>query len=501
MAQRVVIIGAGIVGCAIADELTERGVTGVTVLDQGPLPLTGGSTSHAPGLVFQTNPSKMHTDLARYTVERLCAMPYGDDGEACFWQTGGLEIAITDARWAELHRRHGLAASWGVDGSILSPEECRALWPQIGDEVDLKGGYLVPTDGVARAVWACEEMTRRAEARGATFRGSTEVTGFVRDGGGRVVGVETPAGRLEADLVVVAAGMWAPKLGRLLGVSIPLVPLQHLFAWTTPLPSLERSAAETGREATRPILRHQDRDLYYREFGDRLGIGSYAHQPLPVEPEAILSPDQAVDQPSKMAFTPPDFASTWAETQALFPEVRQAAIDEGFNGLFSFTPDSAPLIGELPGAEGVLFSVAVWVTHSLRGRPVGRAADRGRPLADRPARGRHQPLRAVRLDARLQPAPRRPELHRGLRHPASAAADGGAAPAPGRARSGPGRGSSAPTSWRPPATSGPTGTRRTPTWWTSTRRHRRATPGRPATGIRSRPPSTCTSGRTPGSST
>jgi dimethylglycine oxidase len=365
VAEKVVIIGAGIVGCSIADELTERGVTDVTVLDQGPLPLTGGSTSHAPGLVFQTNVSKMHTDLARYTVEKLSSMPYGDSGETCFWSTGSIEIAITDERWAELHRRQGFAASWGVEGSILSADECRERWPQIGDDVDLKGGYLVPTDGVARAVWACEEMTRRAAARGATFHGSTEVTGFVRNGDGRVVGVETDGGRFDADLVVVAAGMWGPKLGRLLGVSVPLVPLQHLFAWTTPLPSLERSAAETGREATRPILRHQDRDLYYREFGERLGIGSYAHQPLPVESEAILSPGEAIDQPSKLAFTPPDFEFTWAETCALFPEVRAAGVDEGFNGLFSFTPDSAPLIGELPGAEGVLFSVAVWVTHSL----------------------------------------------------------------------------------------------------------------------------------------
>jgi glycine/D-amino acid oxidase-like deaminating enzyme len=96
----VVIIGAGIVGCALADELTGRGWTDVTVLEQGPLFETGGSSSHAPGLVFQTNPSRTMARLARYTVEK-----YSELG--CFSAVGSLEVATTPARLAELHRRFG----------------------------------------------------------------------------------------------------------------------------------------------------------------------------------------------------------------------------------------------------------------------------------------------------------------------------------------------------------------------------------------------------------
>src|SRR6266496_3587698 len=95
---KVVIVGAGIVGCALADELTGRGWTDVTVLEQGPLGATGGSSSHAPGLVFQTNPSRTMARLARYTVDKLA-------GLGCFRQVGSLEVATTPDRLRELHRR------------------------------------------------------------------------------------------------------------------------------------------------------------------------------------------------------------------------------------------------------------------------------------------------------------------------------------------------------------------------------------------------------------
>src|SRR3982751_5457815 len=112
MGPRVVIIGAGIVGCSLADELTARGWTDVTVLEQGPLFVTGGSSSHAPGLVFQTNPSRTMSRLARYTVEKLTGLD-------CFRPVGSLEVATTPQRLAELHRRFGFGQSWGIASAVL----------------------------------------------------------------------------------------------------------------------------------------------------------------------------------------------------------------------------------------------------------------------------------------------------------------------------------------------------------------------------------------------
>jgi len=111
-APRVVIIGAGIVGTNLADELVSLGWTDITVVEQGPLDLPGGSTSHAPGLVFQTNPSKSMTLFAKYTVEKLSSLE--SDGLSCFNQVGGLEVATTPARLEELKRKQGYASSWGL---------------------------------------------------------------------------------------------------------------------------------------------------------------------------------------------------------------------------------------------------------------------------------------------------------------------------------------------------------------------------------------------------
>ena len=124
--QRVVIIGAGIVGTNLADELVQRGFTNITVLEQGPLELPGGSTSHAPGLVYQTNSSKNMTKFAAYTVEKLTSLD-------AFNPVGGLEIAVTESRWADLHRKQGWASAWGIETKLLSPAECKDMYPQRGD--------------------------------------------------------------------------------------------------------------------------------------------------------------------------------------------------------------------------------------------------------------------------------------------------------------------------------------------------------------------------------
>ena len=360
-APRVVIIGAGIVGANLADELTARGWDQVTVVDQGPLPLTGGSTSHAPGLVFQTTGSKTMTELARYTVEKFAGMDL--DGEWCFNQLGGLEVATTPERLAELHRRQGWATSWGIEGTVLEPEECVRLHP-LADESKILGGLYVPTDGLAKASRVVVAVARRAQARGAVFRGSTKVTG-IEQSGGRVTGVATSDGTIPADIVVSCAGFWGPEIGAMVGMDVPLLPLAHQYAKTDQIPELVGRNTELA-EAGLPILRHQDQDVYFREHVDRLGIGSYAHRPMPVNLRDLVEPADvsASAMPSMLPFTDEDFAPAWEQCKLLLPCLETAKIDNGFNGIFSFTPDGGPLIGESPDLEGFWIAEAVWVTHS-----------------------------------------------------------------------------------------------------------------------------------------
>jgi glycine cleavage system aminomethyltransferase T/glycine/D-amino acid oxidase-like deaminating enzyme len=374
----VVIIGAGIVGCALADELTRRGHTNVTVLDQGPLYATGGSSSHAPGLVFQTNASKTMTEFARYTVDKFRSLTL--DGQWCFRPVGGLELATTPQRWAELQRRHGLATSWGLPSQLRSPKECLELWPLL-DLDRVLGGFHVPTDGLAKAIRAGEAQARLAIGRGAQFLDHQTVTG-IEQRAGRIAAVRTDEDRFPADLVVVAAGFWGPRIGRLAGLTVPLLPLAHQYVKTAPLPTLALRADEVA-ETNRPILRHQDADLYFREHADRIGIGSYAHRPMPVADEDIVAPGQAEVMPSVLPFTEEDFAPSWRDATALLPSLAESKVEESFNGIFSFTPDGFPLIGESRDVRGLWFAEAVWVTHSAGvARAVAEWIVDGQPTTD-----------------------------------------------------------------------------------------------------------------------
>jgi glycine cleavage system aminomethyltransferase T/glycine/D-amino acid oxidase-like deaminating enzyme len=357
---RVVIIGGGIVGCALADELTERGWTDVTVVEQGRLFAAGGSTSHAPGLVFQTNGSRTMAEFARYTVEKYTSLTL--DGQWCFRQVGGLEVAITPERLEDLKRRHGWATSWGIESRLVDPDECVRLSPLLSRDIVL-GGYHVPTDGLAKAVRAAEAQARRAVERGARFVDGTTVTG-IRTDDGRVRAVLTDGGELPADIVVSCAGIWGPRIGAMVGMATPLLPLAHQYVRTTVVAALAAIAASAELENDRPILRHQDRDLYFREHVDAMGIGAYGHRPMPVDPETLLAPKDAPVMPSVLDFTPDDFEESFGWARELMPALAEVDVATGINGIFSFTPDGAPLMGESRHVTGFWVAEAVWVTHS-----------------------------------------------------------------------------------------------------------------------------------------
>lgn len=365
-AQRVVIIGAGIVGTNLADELVSRGWTNITVVEQGPLHMPGGSTSHAPGLVFQVNPSKTMTKFARYTVEKLLSIE--KDGQNCFNQVGGLEVATTPERLEELKRKLGYAYSWGIEARLLTAEECLEMYPLLNKDLVL-GGLHIPSDGLALAARATQLLIERTREAGVRYLGSTPVTGIAQ-GDNHVTGVITPGGTIPANIVVSCAGFWGVEVGEMVGLRIPLVPLAHQYAKTTTVPALAGrsvNALPNGKNAIMPILRYQDQDLYYREHGDQYGIGYYGHRPMPVVAASLgLTPKDVDDKnmPSRLEFTTEDFDPAWRESQKLLPVLQQTEIDDGFNGIFSFTPDGGSIVGQAPHLDGFYVAEAVWVTHS-----------------------------------------------------------------------------------------------------------------------------------------
>ena len=350
--MRYVVVGSGVVGAAVADELTLRGATDVTVLDRGPLYATGGASSHAPGLVSRTSPSRMMQRFADYTIGKFDALDM--DGEPCLLPVGTVEVARTPERLAELHRRRGFALAWGWRGDVVGADEVLRRWPLL-EPRGLLGGYVTEGEGLAVAVRAVEAQARRAIAAGARFEGGVRVEG-VEQQRGRVTGVRTSSGVVPADVVVLCPGAWATTLAETVGLDLPTIAMEHQYAITTPLPAL---AANAGRAATLPILRHHDVGIYLRDHGDRLGIGSFDHRPLPVHPNRL-------DGNAKLAFTDDDFERAWASARDLVPALREAQLDpaQRFNGVFNFTPDGYPLIGEHPELRGCWIAVGAWVTHS-----------------------------------------------------------------------------------------------------------------------------------------
>lgn len=362
---RIVIIGAGIVGVHLADELAQRGHTNVLVLDQGPLGLPGGSTSHAPGVVYSTNPSKTMTEFAQATIQKLSSLT-APNGRPCFNTVTGLEVATTPERLQDLQRRAGWNRSWGVEAHVIDTAECKRRYPLLDQDMVL-GGLLTPSDGIALAVDANRILVERTRAQGVEYRDRTVVTD-IEQRGGRVTAVIAGEDRFPADIVVSCAGFWGPNIGKMTGTPIPLLPLAHQYVKTTPLAILS-GKNERPSGASLPILRHQDRRLYVREWGDQIGIGSYAHKPMPVDLDTLqrYSPDDITHDrmPSSLPFTPEDFAPEWEAARELLPDLRDVEIAGGFNGIFSFTPDGGSLVGESRQLDGFFMAEAVWVTHAV----------------------------------------------------------------------------------------------------------------------------------------
>ena len=357
-----VIIGAGVVGVSAAYHLSDLGVTDVLVLEQGPLYETGGSTSHAPGIIFQTNGSRTMCRIAQDSVALYDSFEV--DGERCWYGVGGLELATSVERMQELRRRQGFARSFGIEGTeLLTPAEAAERSPLL-DPSTIMGAYWVPSDGAGKGVRIVEALARKAEAAGVVFEGGVTVTGFdVR--AGRVHGVHTDRGSVECERVLLCAGIWGPTVGALAGVPIPLVAVQHQLVWTDPVPELAGLQGDTW--AKQPVVRHQDMSLYFRQRDDHFGVGNYRHEPI-VTPQASLRRPGGQTQPSLMPFTPGDFDLCEAESGRLFPALRgrMRPGDPGrtLNGMFSFTPDAGSIVGESAAVRGFWICEAVWVTHA-----------------------------------------------------------------------------------------------------------------------------------------
>jgi glycine cleavage system aminomethyltransferase T/glycine/D-amino acid oxidase-like deaminating enzyme len=359
---RAVVIGAGIVGNSLAYHLAELGWTELVLLDKGPLPNPGGSTGHASNFIFPVDHSKEMTQLTLDSVRQ-----YEELG--VFTRSGGIEVARTEERMEELRRRVASAKAWGIDDTqIITPAEVKELVPFIQTSVIL-GGFSTPSVGIVDSLRAGTIMRERAQAKGAlSVFANTEVLGIdVKRG--RIEGVKTSRGDIATNVIVVCCGVWSPKIARMAGASIPLTPAVHQMIDVGPVPHFK----DTKGVIEFPIVRDMDTNMYERQDGSGLEIGSYAHRPILHDPEEIPSNEEAALSPTEFPFTQDDFTQQMEDALELIPDVlndESVGIKYAINGILSLTPDGLPLLGETPEVKGLWSAAAVWVKE---GPGVGRA--------------------------------------------------------------------------------------------------------------------------------
>ncbi|UYM03925.1 GcvT family protein [Solicola gregarius] len=357
---RVVVIGAGIVGNSLVHHLARLGWRDIVQIDKGPLPNPGGSTGHASNFIFPVDHSREITDLTLDSVRQ-----YQELG--VFTESGGYEVARTEERMQELRRRMSSAQAWGIPSELVSPAEVVEKVPYLDPSV-IVGAFWTPSVGVVDSVRAGTLMRENAQELGAVQVVSTvEVTGIDTEAG-EIARVRTSGGDIETSTVVVACGVWSPKLAAMAGASIPLTPAVHQMISVGPVPQL----AERSGEISFPIVRDMDTFCYERQHGSDLEVGSYAHRPILHDAETIPSIEQAKLSPTELPFTAEDFDPQLEQALELMPEVLgnpEVEIRYAINGLLSLTPDGAPILGESPEVRGLWSAAAVWVKE---GPGVGR---------------------------------------------------------------------------------------------------------------------------------
>jgi len=358
----VVIIGAGIVGNSLAFHLARLGWTQIVMVDKGPMPNPGGSTGHASNFIFPIEYSKMMMELTKDSTEQYTEL-------GVFTQSGGIEVARTPERMTELRRRCTAAKAWGIPAAMVTPAEVGKLVPYL-DESVIIGGAHFPTVGVVDSLRAGTLMRERAQQLGALqVLAGTEVLGIEKSADGRVSGVRTSKGDIVTDVVAICCGVWSPRIAAMAGARIPLTPIVHQMISVGPIPLF----ADTAGEIEYPIVRDVDTNMYERQHGGDMEVGSYAHRPIIVAPDDIPSNEEAVLSPTEMPFTQDDFDPQLLQALELMPDLlgdERVGIRYSINGLISMTPDGHPALGEIPEVPGLWSVAASWIKE---GPGIGRA--------------------------------------------------------------------------------------------------------------------------------
>ncbi len=332
---RVVVIGGGIVGTSILYHLARRGWTDIALVERAEL--TAGSTWHAAAGFHALNDDPNIASLQSYTIKLYKEIEAESGQSVGMHMPGGYSLATTPARWEWLKAECAVYQTLGIGARLATPAEIVADCP-IVDPAGLLGGLFDPHEGAVDPHGTTHAFALAARKRGAEVILRNRVTALTPLAGGQWR-VDTEQGVITAEHVINAAGLWARRVGRMVGLDLPLTPMQHHYLITEDLPELVARADEM------PCVTDLEGFTYLQQERKGVLLGVYERNPRHWKTEGA-------DWDYGMDLIPEDIDRISPELNIgfqRFPSLLEAGIRKWVNGAFTFTPDGNPLVGPVPG--------------------------------------------------------------------------------------------------------------------------------------------------------
>ncbi len=352
---RVVIIGGGIVGANIAYHLAKLGWTEVVLCEKGEI--ASGESSHAAGLVTQFATSQTLMQFRKYSIELY-------SGLGLFDHVGSLRVASTPEQLKEMERSVSRANAIGMEAGIISPAEALKIMPQIS-EANLYGAIYLPRDGQLDPYTTTTSMVRFAKEMGVEVLTNTRVTAIELSAKGKIQNVLTDKGSIKTEIVVNAAGLWAPQVAAMAGIYIPTTPVDHQHI---------ALKAVAGHEfpTTTPCLRDPDNLVYMRQEAGGLVIGGYEPNPLARWIDGVPWEHGGTTLPADYD----RFEQLLEGAIRRIPFIEQAGIITLVCHPGAYTPDCQPMLGPVAGVRGM------WMAAGMSLNGYGGAGGIGKLMAE-----------------------------------------------------------------------------------------------------------------------
>ena len=354
---KAIVIGGGVVGCSVLYHLAKAGWKDIILIERSEL--TSGSSWHAAGGFHTLNGDPNVAKLQAYTVGLYKELEELSGQSCSLHLTGGVMMADSPERMDFLRMTHARGRCLGMETELITPSEAKAMFPLM-DESHFVGALWDPVEGHLDPSGTTHAYAKAAQVLGAEIELRNPVLEITQDTDG-MWNVVTKNGTIKTEHVVNAGGLWAREVGRMVGLELPLLAMEHMYLLTDDMPEVTEFNSETGRELVGVI--DFKGEIYTRQERNGLLLGTYEKACKPWSPintpwdfgHELLQPDLDRITPSlEVGFKH-------------FPAFEKAGIKQIINGPFTFAPDGNPLIGPVPGLTNYWSACAVMAGFSQGG--------------------------------------------------------------------------------------------------------------------------------------